>query len=236
MRRSAYVLLGSMLIALFMAQPVHATPISVSYSDEQGDLARWNLVYSATTDPYMYYPDALIPELSPIGCVGYCDIREGSLTQKGGNYVFGMTVDGDLPADEQISGVCYLGWMWWVQFGDNDYWDCWDVVLLWDCTDYSAVVWDYRPCMDTNDQADMIETPVEFVVDGPTLKVIVPASLFPQDDFYWLFRTVVWVGHYTFDSYSRGQDFSVDWTDPEHVVTPFPDDLPSLPWLPWPPQ
>jgi hypothetical protein len=224
-----------MFVALLMAQPVHATPVSVSYLDEQGDLARWNLVYSASTDPYVYYTDALIPELSPIGRVGYCDILQGSLTEERGSYVFGMKVAGDLPTSGQTPGVCYVIWAFWPQFSEN-YWDCWDVVLVWDGASYSGAVWDYRPCMETEDQTDRTETPVEFLVGGSTLEIIVPARMFPQDDFYWVFRTVAVIGEYDFDRFKCGVDFSVDWTDPEYAVTPYPDNYASLPWLPWPSQ
>jgi hypothetical protein len=253
MRRCICVLLGSMLAALLMTQPVHAMATSASYTDDQGDLAR-----------FPTYDEGWIHEQTVLGQALACvDILGSSLTLEDydtsdledDDYVFGMTLAGDLPTkrdcqDFDISSVVCLFWFWTLEFsdeGDFDFWNSYDVMLMWDCTShhYSATVWNYLPCMEDEYQPSRVLVGIpEFIVVGPTLEMTLPARWLPEDnqyDFYWVFVTAVRFGGHAPEDvnnlgyFTGGTDFWVDLPDPDvAVVDPYPTT--SIPFLPWPPQ
>jgi len=235
MRKHAFVLLGAVFITFLMAQPVQASPTSVTYPDREGDLARWFIVVSI--DPYNYILGPPIPAKSAIGRVGYCDILEASLMldEARDAYVFEMTVAGDLPSKGIIPGTSYVIWSFCPQFdepGPNwDFWNGGDVALEYDGTNYRAIFWDTRPVMQTGNPGDILEIPLDFDIEGPTLSITVPTALFDVDHFYWFFRTV-WLGG-GYDPYRMkgGPYVMPDINDPEYAVTPYPGYY--LPWLPW---
>lgn len=238
------MLLGPILVAILIAQPVHATAMSAYYMDERGDLAR-----------FPTYEEGWIHEQTVLGQALACvDILGSSLTLQDDDYIFGMTLAGDLPTkrdpqDVDISSVVCLFWFWTLEFSDEDdfsFWNSYDIMLMWDCTShrYTATVWNYQPCMEDEYQPDRVLMGVpEFKVVGPTLEMILPAHWLPEDDqyeFYWVFVTAVRFGEYVLEDvnnlgyFTGGTDFWVDLPDPEVVVTdPYP--ATSIPFLPWPP-
>lgn len=247
MRRSAIVLLCSILVTLMMAQPVQAAD-SASYTDAQGDLTRHTTYVMG---------GGWIHEWTPLGeNLANVDIIESSLglAQIGGSevYVFEMTTAGNLPTVSEpqeisLSSVVLLFWFWTIEFGYSDdysFWNTYDVMLIWDCAahSYTALVWDYRPCLVTNYQPDrvLVGNPA-FEVDGATVEVFMPVSWLPEDhwyDFCWMYVTAVRWGEYGLENlnnnggFTGGKDYWVDWTDQE-VITEDPIPTSTRPWLLW---
>ena len=249
MRVRVIALVCTMLLALMTAQPVQATDPEARYPDSEGDLSRHTTYVSEGGWIYNWTP--LGEALSSV------DIIESSLTLTGTDetetYVFGMTLAADLPGkgksqDIDLSSVVLLFWFWTIEFGytaeDYSFWNSYDVMLIWDCEahSYSAVVWDYRPCLGTNYQPDreLVGNP-EFEVDGATAKVFMPVSWLPEDhryDFCWMYVTAVRWGELGLEKinsnggFTGGRDYWVDWTDQEIIVEdPIPVSV--RPWLLW---
>jgi len=247
MRKNAYTFLGAAFVAMLMVQPVSATDASVSYEDEQGDLKRFIIV-----------DQGLIHEETPLGLALACvDILGSSLTLTSIDgvdvYVFEMTTLGALPmkgapSDIDLSSIVCLFWFWTLEFSDSDdfnFWNSYDVMLIWDCErqSYSAMVWDYTPCIATDYQPDrlLVGTP-EVTIDGSTVKMVMPVSWLPEDnwhEFCWMFLTAVRFGEDSLEKVNRfgyftgGTDFWVDKPDPEvAIVDPYPTNI--FPWLVWP--
>jgi hypothetical protein len=169
-------------------------------------------------------------------------------------YVFMMMTADSLPTESEpqdidLSSVVLLFWFWTIEFGySDDYslWNTYDVVLIWDCADhsYSAKVWDYRPCIDTNYQPDRVLVGVPtFEVNGPNLEMVMPVSWLPEDrqyQFCWMYGTAVRWGEFGLEEVNHnggfigGRDYWVDWTDQE-VAVEDPIPVSTRPWLSWPP-
>jgi hypothetical protein len=233
-----------------MAQPVQAADIFATYPDSEGDLTR-HTTYT-TGGGWIY-------DWTPLGgALANVDIIESSLTlteiDDTETYIFEMTTAGDLPTENEpqeidLSSVVLLFWFWTIEFGYSDdysFWNGYDVMLIWDCAarSYSTVVWDYRPCIETNYQPDREQVGVPaFEVDGPSAKVFMPVSWLPEDnwyDFCWMYVTAVRWGEYALEitnsngGFTGGRDYWVDWTDLE-VAAEYPDPIPisTKPWLLW---
>lgn len=247
MRGGNVALICAILVALMMAQPVQAAG-EVTYPDKEGDLTRhtgW-----VVEGGWIYDQTQLGEALANL------DIIESrlTLTEIDGTevYVFGMTTAGELPTQSEpqdiaLGSVVLLFWFWTIEFGySDDYslWNSYDVMLIWDCEahSYEAVVWDYRPCIETNYQPDRVKVGVpEFEVDGATVEITMPVSWLPEDhwyDFAWMYITAFRCGDFALEKvnnnggFTGGTDWWVDWTDQDVVVVdPIPVSI--RPWLLW---
>ena len=175
---------------------VSALSICCTTTSFAGDLA------CEVTDP------AGDPDLSPghgFDGAPYQDILSTAIDRTDGTMVFSMEMAAAIPAVPDLrTPKGLLLWMWGMNTNPGipqgfplspgvagllDFW----IHVVWDGTNFEAVVIDRRPALQG---ASPVITSVPFAIDGASVSVVAPSSLFddPQN-FNWGSSTWIWPTH-----------------------------------------
>jgi hypothetical protein len=157
----------------------------------------------------------------------YLDVIRGEVTLQGGFFIFKFTVAGPVPDEPFGPRGMTINWAWLIDTDPATFppgfplappvtdFNEFDVDILWDGTDFSAIFIDRRPSLVGE---DAIVTPIPFNIDGNELSVSVSSRMMDRRrSFEWAGVTALFPG-----GFAENQSFL--------VVDILPDGGELAPW------